>query len=306
MNISALFHLQIMMFLLMGAGILLRKKNIITPEGKKCLTDLIIDLILPCNIIHSFCVKLSQEILVSCIQILFVSIALQLLCVLIAATAYRRVPKQQRMCLQFGTVCSNSVFLGNPVAEGLYGSLGLLYASVYVVPVRLVVWSVGVSYFTQSPDFKSLMKKILTHPCIIAVEIGIVLMATQLSLPLFLDKSITALSNCTTAITMLFIGTVLADAGVKGVITPTTLGFSFVRLIAIPTIVLLGCLTFHVNETAAGVAVVLAAMPAGTTTAILASKYNGDEVFASRCIVLTTVLSMAMLPLWCMILTALF
>ena len=60
MNISALFHLQIMMFLLMGTGILLRKKNIITPEGKKCLTDLIIDLLLPCNIIHSFCVRLSQ------------------------------------------------------------------------------------------------------------------------------------------------------------------------------------------------------------------------------------------------------
>ena len=53
-------------------------------------------------------------------------------------------------------------------------------------------------------------------------------------------------------------------------------------------------------------AVVLAAMPAGTTTAILASKYNGDEAFASRCIVLTTVLSMAMLPLWCMILNTLF
>ena len=83
------------------------------------------------------------------------------------------------MVLQYATVCSNAGFLGNPVAEGLYGSIGLLYASVYLIPQRIVMWSAGISYFTESPSRKEVVKKVLTHPCIVAVEIGIVLMVTQ-------------------------------------------------------------------------------------------------------------------------------
>lgn len=304
MDIGQLFHLQGMMFLLMGLGFFLRKRQIITPEGKKCLTDLIVDVILPCNIIHSFCVELKQELLVSCLQILLVSVALQILCMLIAALAYRRVPKRQRMSLQFGTVCSNASFLGNPVAEGLYGSMGLLYASIYTIPQRIVMWSVGVSYFTSAPNPKELVKKVATHPCILAVAVGLVLMVTGIRLPLFLDKSVTSLGGCTTAITMLYIGAVLADAGAEHMVNPTTLLFSVLRLIIIPAVVLLGCKAFSIDPTAAGVAVVLAAMPAGSLTAVLAAKHKGDEVFACQVVVLTTLLSMALLPVWCMVLNA--
>ena len=41
---------------------------------------------------------------------------------------YRQLFQLQLMIFQYATVCSNAGFLGNPVAEGLYGSLGLLYA----------------------------------------------------------------------------------------------------------------------------------------------------------------------------------
>ena len=204
------------------------------------------------------------------------------------------------MILQYGTVCSNAGFLGNPVAEGIYGSLGLLYASIYLIPQRIVMWSAGVSYFTESPNRREVFKKVLRHPCIIAVEIGIVLMITQLQLPEFLDRSISSLGGCTTAITMMFIGTILADAGFKHMVSRLTVVFAAIRLLFIPLLVMLGCMLFHVEAVAAGLSVVLAAMPAGSTTAILAAKYHGDEAFATQCVVFTTILSMAALPLWCM------
>ena len=73
-------------------------------------------------------------------------------------------------------------------------------------------------------------------------------------------------------------------------------------LILIPAVVADGCYLFHIHGIAAGISVVLAAMPAGTSTAILAAKYHGDEAFATQCVVVTTLLSMLMLPLWCLIL----
>ena len=306
MELQGLLNLQLMMFALMGVGFFLRKREIITKAGRDVLTDLIIDIILPCNIIAAFQISLSREILISGIQVLAVSLVLQIFCTGISSICYRKVPKEKRMILQYGTVCSNAGFLGNPVAEGIYGSLGLLYASIYLIPQRIVMWSAGVSYFTESPNRREVFKKVLRHPCIIAVEIGIVLMITQLQLPEFLDRSISSLGGCTTAITMMFIGTILADAGFKHMVSRLTVVFAAIRLLFIPLLVMLGCMLFHVEAVAAGLSVVLAAMPAGSTTAILAAKYHGDEAFATQCVVFTTILSMAALPLWCMGLNMVF
>lgn len=301
MKIDGLFDLQVMMFLLMAVGVVLRKMDIITKEGKGMLTDLVIDLILPCNIISAFYMPMDHSVFVSGVEILIISILIQIFCTFISGILYRKVPKEKRMVLQYATVCSNAGFLGNPVAEGLYGSVGLLYASVYLIPQRIVMWSAGVSYFTECPSKKEVVKKVLKHPCIVAVEIGIVLMVTQVQLPGFLSSAIENVGGCTTAITMMLIGTILTDVDMRHILTRTTVAYSFIRLVFIPAVVFEGCWLANIDSVVAGVSVTLAAMPAGTTTAILAMKYHGDEEFATQCVVLTTMLSMAAIPIWSLI-----
>ncbi|MDD3363100.1 MAG: AEC family transporter [Hespellia sp.] len=306
MNFTDLFNLQIMMFIMMGIGFFLRKKDIITTPGKLVLTDLVIDLILPCNIISAFCMEFSKEILMQGLAILIISCLNQVMCVILAYTLYRKFPKEQKMVLQYGTICSNAGFLGNPVAEGIYGPIGLLYASIYLIPQRIIMWSAGVSFFTESPNKKTLAKKVLTHPCIVAVLIGIVLMVSQIQLPVFLGNTIDNIGDCTTAIVMILIGAILAEADIKTMVTKTTAGYSLLRLIIIPVIVLIGCKLAGMSALVTGLSTILAAMPAGTTTVILAVKYNGDEEFATKCVVLTTVLSMIMIPIWCFIISAVY
>ena len=48
--------LQLMgeMLLLMLTGLVIRRIGIVTREGRKCLTDLILYVILPCNIVRAF------------------------------------------------------------------------------------------------------------------------------------------------------------------------------------------------------------------------------------------------------------
>ena len=258
MELQGLLDLQLMMFVLMSVGYVLRKNGTVTKEGRSVLTDLIINVILPCNIITAFCIDFDRKILISGMQVLVISVVLQLFCTFLAAFAYRKVDKKKRMVLQYATVCSNAGFLGNPIAEGLYGFMGLLYASIYLIPQRIVMWSAGVSYFTESPSKRDVIKKVLKHPCIIAVEIGIIMMLTGFRFPEFLQRSVKSLGGCTTAITMLFIGTVLADAGLHNLLSRMTVLFSVVRLILIPFAVAAGCYLFHVGGTAAGLSVVLA------------------------------------------------
>ena len=50
MSILELGSLQLTLFAMMLIGALLKKKDIIDENGKKCLSDLCINVVIPCNI----------------------------------------------------------------------------------------------------------------------------------------------------------------------------------------------------------------------------------------------------------------
>lgn len=304
MGTAELISLQLRMFLIMLVGLFLRKKNIISDEGKKNLTDLVIYLILPCNIVKSFLIEFDGNTLENFGRILIVSVLIQIFCAILARLLYRRTTEGHRPVLKYATVASNSGFLGNPVAEGVFGSMGLALASIYLIPQRIVMWSAGVSYFTGGTDRKTVFRRVVTHPCIIAVFVGLACMLARVSLPPFLDASLRDVGNCNTAMSMLVIGTILADVRVQDMFDMSLFLFSGLRLVLIPLAVYAGCLLFRLDGLVTGVSVLLAAMPAASTTAILAAKYEGDAVYASKCVVLTTVLSLIATPIWSMVLLA--
>lgn len=302
MGTAELVSLQLRMFLLMLAGLFFRKKNIISNEGKKNLTDLVIYLILPCNIVKSFMIEYDTGTIKNFGLILFISILIQVFCAVLAKVLYRKTPAGHKPVLMYATVASNSGFLGNPVAEGVFGSMGLALASVYLIPQRIVMWSAGVSYFTGGSDRKTVVKRVITHPCILAVFLGMIFMIFRVQLPPFLDAALKDIGNCNTAMSMLVIGTILADVKWRDMLDKSLFLFSGLRLILIPLVVYVCCLLGNVDALVTGVSVLLAAMPAASTTAILAAKYDGDAVYAGKCVVLTTVLSLIATPLWSMLL----
>lgn len=108
--------------------------------------------------------------------ILGISIAIQIFCTFYGKIVYRKEAIGRRKCLEYGTICSNAGFLGNPIAEGVFGAEGLVLASFFLIPQRIMMWSAGLAVFTGSTDRKATAKKVLTHPCIIACVIGLILM----------------------------------------------------------------------------------------------------------------------------------
>ncbi|WMJ88976.1 AEC family transporter [Anaerocolumna sp. MB42-C2] len=302
MDFSNLINLQGMLFLLVAVGLILRKVNVLPKQGTAILTDIVIYLVLPCNIINSFFIEFNLEVLKNFIIILLISCFIQFGCLILSNTLYNRQTSGFKKVLQYGTVCSNAGFMGNPIAEGVFGTNGLLLASIYLIPQRIVMWSAGVSYFTESPDRKTIVKKVVTHPCIVAVYIGLLIMIFQIPLPVFIENTIKNISSCTTSLSMILIGTILAEVNIKTIVNRTAIYYAFIRLILIPLLVFAACKILEINDLLTGVSVLLAGMPAGSTTAILAAKYDGDSIFATKCVVFTTLLSMITIPLWCLIL----
>ena len=77
-SFSTMLNLQISIFLIMMVGLLFRKKNIITSSTRQGLSDLLINIILPCNIVASFDMQLSGEIWVMVSELLIISLCVQL------------------------------------------------------------------------------------------------------------------------------------------------------------------------------------------------------------------------------------
>ena len=204
--------LQMQLFVFVAAGFILTKTGTISPAGRKSLSDLLINFILPCNIVCSFQIEMNAEILASCGLVFLLASIVQLFYLVVSKVIYRGAPRERLACLRYATVCSNAGFLGLPIIGGVYGAMGTLLVSVALIPQRFVMWSAGLSLFTHT-DGKSVAKKLLTHPCIVAVAIGFMLMLCgNPTLPAFLQKSLSGASGCTTCVSMLVIGSILAGA----------------------------------------------------------------------------------------------
>ena len=249
-EISSLLTLQGQLALLTLIGFFLARKGIINAQGRKCLTDLLINVILPANIIQSFLVEFSWDVLKSSASILVISLALQIGCVVLCALGYNWLPFAKRSVYQYGTVCSNGAFLGSALVDGIWGSSGLLLSSIYLIPQRVAMWSVGVSYFLQDEkpaskeemraDRRAVLRKTFTHPCILAVVVGMVLMASQLPLPGFLGRTVKSLSNCNMGVSMILIGAIIGSSRMGKLWDKDCFLYCLIRLGLIPAAVLLG------------------------------------------------------------------
>lgn len=302
MGFQELVDLQLTMFSMMMVGFILSKAKVINEEGKRCLTDLVIYLFLPCNIVKSFMVTFNMDILKSFGLIFIISIINQIFCMLLGKLLYQKLKPSEKKVLQYSTISSNAGFLGNPIAESVFGPMGLTYASIFLIPQRIVIWAAGITFFTDAPNRKTIIKKVLTHPCIIAVIIGIIFMLFQVQLPHFADTTLSAFSKSCTAMAMMAIGTILADIDMKALTNLKISLFTFVRLIGIPLVMYGACRLFRIDSLVTGVAVLLSAMPAGTGTALLASKYNCDAPFATKTVIFSTLVSLITTPIWSFIL----
>ena len=211
-----MLSLQETMFLLILTGVLIKKLKIIDAAGRKMLSDLLIDVILPCNIVESFLggMVFPDGFARNCLLAVGLSAVIQLMSIYGSKLLFRKYPREQRSVLSYGIICSNSSFVGLPVARLLFGDLGVIYTSMFQIPLRFTMWTAGLSLFT-SVSRKDAFRKLVRHPCIIAVFAGLLLMAAPVSLPGFLDSAVASVSSCTVPVSMFVIGTILADAPIR-------------------------------------------------------------------------------------------
>ncbi|NLT15917.1 MAG: AEC family transporter [Clostridiales bacterium] len=289
-------NIQIQIFILIIVGFFAAKKGIFSAEARRDMTDIVIYIILPCNIFHSFEKALTPDKLIQCAIVFVIALCSQIFYMIINKFAYNRFPNERRVVMQYATIVNNASFMGLPVIDSVFGSTGILYGSVVLVPLRLFMWTSGLSLFTKT-EKKQQFKSLATHPCIWAVILGFAYLFSPVRLPDFLSDTIEVIGSCITFTSMFIVGSILSEVNFRTLMDKACFYYSFIRLVAIPAIIFAVLRLIGIDPIVTGVAVLSSAMPAATMTAILSSKYGRDSAFASKLVFVSTLISLVTLPI---------
>lgn len=287
---------QLVLFLYLGVGIYIKKIGIIHENVKRSWIDFIIKVSLPCMVFSSFHEEFNFHTLKIAGMVLVFSLFVSYCSLILAKFAYKKYSPQKQKILQYATIVNNAGFLGLPLVESVFGAAGLLYASVYVIPNRIMMWTAGISLFTTS-DKKTRFRQILLNPAMIAIYFGVLRRLCAIPIPNFLDIGVMKIGNMTSPLSMMIIGAMLVEVDYRKGLETSILYYSLIRLVILPLSVLLLCKVLHLDTLFCGVAMIMSGMPAGSTTALFAGKYQADAKYASELVIVSTLFSLLTAPM---------
>ena len=286
-------EMQVFLICLMMVGLVAVKTRIIDDHTRTSLSDLILDVFLPCNVLSSFFDASGSKFLSLGIIFIISSLTLVVCFVLSKYVFYKNAGRDQKNVLLYATIVTNASFLGNPVIESIYGFGALIYSAVFIIPLRVALWTVGIALFS---GMRGGIRKIVFHPCLVATYLGFIVMLTGYVPPKLISRVVFSLGNCTTPISMMVVGSVLGLVKIKQLFSKMTFYYTAIRLLLIPLMVLGVLLILRPEPVVTGVSVILCGTPAAVTTSILANKYEGDRELASKIVFTSTLFSIITIP----------
>lgn len=286
---------QALMLVYILLGAVGSKTGIVRREGRATLINLLIDITLPCMILHSFEREVSRAELVSAGQALLISAACCLAAYGLSLLLWRKQSPVRRAVLEFGTMFSNAGNAGLPIVALVFGDTGVFYTSFFLIPVRVLMWTLGLSLFVPGRG-KGKWKALLANPSLMIVFLGLAMMLIPFHLPQTLSAAITNVGNMTGPLSMMIIGASLADMKPRDALDGGAWALALVRLAVMPLAGFFVLRLLNVDYLLTCVATTLLAMPAASNTAILAEKYGRDYLFAAKCVFVTTLLSLVTAP----------
>lgn len=287
---------QSLLLLFILLGVVCQKTGIITRENRGGFNNFLLNITLPAMILNSFLGEVGPDAFAQAGLILLVSALVCLGAWGLGSWLWRNQPGHQKSVLVFATMFSNAGNAGLPVISLVFGQAGLLYAALYLIPVRVIMWSLGVRIF-QKERGKGSWKPLLLNPSILVVFLGLFLMLTGLRPPELVQTAIRRVGDITGPLAMILIGTTLAEMKLREAFSLQAWLLSLIRLVVMPLITLGALLLLRAETLAGQVAFVLCAMPVATNTVVLSERYGADHLLAGKAVFLSTLLSLLSVPL---------
>lgn len=289
-----LLQQTIIMFALMLLGLLLSRRGMITEQGSRDLSNVLLYAVIPCVILRSYISEFSTEKLRAMgLSALIAVIAF----VASIAVAYLTCGTRHRI-ENFAVAFGNAGFIGIPLVTAVFGPEAAFYVVSFSTFANLLQWTYGIVIISGKKETMNL-RMVFVNPVFISMVIGIALFVLQPTLPTVVTGTIGYIADGNTVLAMIILGYYLSKVQLRGLFADVRLYlFSALRLLVVPAVTILVFLPFpFARGEITLITLIAAATPIASSTAIFAQKFDQDYRRAVSYVCLSTFLSVATLPL---------
>ncbi|WP_455442611.1 AEC family transporter [Streptococcus parasanguinis] len=286
-------------------GFVIGEKGWFDDKSRGLLAKLVTQVALPCYMLYTITQRFTAADLLKMLPALRFP-ALSMVVLLGIATGVARIfaVRQDRRGLFISMFFnSNTIFVGLPINQALFGDASIPYVLIYYMCNTTFFWTLG-TYLIQRDgegeaqfDLKTSLKKVFSPP-LMGFLLGLVLVMLQIKLPAFLASDLQYLGNLTTPLSMIFIGLSVSHVGVKQLVLGKDqllilLGRFLVAPLLMATIVYWVPLPSLMKQ----VFIIQSAMPVMTNAPVVARLYGADSDYAAVMVTETTLATMVVIPI---------
>lgn len=319
MSILIVLQQMVIIFILIGIGMVLYRGKMLSEETSKQISGIIINVTNPALLICS-AFEDGPKVSLRDLGIALVSYA-AVFAVLIAVAFLipyiLGVPKKLHYAYQMLTIFGNVGFIGIPLASAVLGSESLIFVSIFNLLFNLLIYTFGMSMlqraaFLQAAEGESVPDKNFTSGRLqkfinagtISAAATIIFYLGDFHVPVIISSTLSYTGRATTFLSMLVLGVSVAQMAPKDIFShPKLYIFTLLRQILVP----IGCVVLMRglidNKLILNTMLLMVAVPAANMPLMLAKQLDMETESISQGIILTTVLSLVTVPVSCLFLT---
>lgn len=295
----------IIILVLIIVGYVLAVRGWFPGSTGKLIAKLVTQIGLPCYMIDTITSRFTAHQLIGIIPDLVFPIISMLILMIVALFFARlfKVSPRHRGLFSSMFFNSNTVFVGLPINQALFGSKSIPFVLIYYMANTTIFWTIG-TYFIQRDgmqdakfNLKITIKKVFSPP-LLGFIVGVLLVLLKIKLPLFVIKDLSYLGNLTTPLSMIFIGICVYNAGLKQLsLKKDNLLILLGRFVLAPLLMTLLVASANFPTLMKQVFILQSAMPVMTNAPVVARLYNADADYASVMVTETTFLALIVVPI---------
>ncbi len=283
------------LLIFIAIGYILGHFNIVDKKHSKILSVILVYFVSPCTSVKSLSSGFTIDYLKNYYPMIIASVVLLLVFIFVAFFVSKLFTKNsyEQNVYHYTLTIPNYGYMGYSLAEGLFGSQGLLNMVVFCLFINIYIASVGYVMLTN----QKFTHKLFFKPIFAGLIIGIFFGITQIPMPSLVNDIVNTASACLSPLAMLLTGIVISEFNFKDLITDKKAYIvSALRLIVIPITVLLVLKPF-LNPDIVTTAVLYYALPCGLNTIVYAKSVNENYILGAKFAVVSNILSLLTLPL---------
>jgi predicted permease len=271
-------------------------------SARKTLSSLVLNISVPASILSSVDTVELDAVKGDMLALAAISAVISLATLALSFPLARLLEPKDRMrraVTQAAIFFHNYGFLGWPVCYMLLGETGLLYAVLFSMPLHLLAYGLTPLLLSRAGQNSRLFDKtMLVNLPFYATLVALALMIGHVRLPAFAAELLDMLGSTQTPLAMIIVGMILATVRPADMMSGLRVyGASAIRLGLFPVLAFFALRALGFSGLLLSVPVLITAMPTGTMTVVLAQRAGMDAAYASRLVVVSTLLSLVTIPL---------